>query len=175
MQRTFRQNLSEAIWLTVSLSITFILLIILFDSQFISSSISILLYDTYFEIPSWQVVTSLFLFVTLIIYISKEFKNRFSRSWPNRILLTCAILLIIFLALLNHSLNNMTHGWTLYPPLSALGPTTLEESEKADDAFIHSITTFFTIFQILLALAILLICYRWRTLIRHKKTQLTNS
>jgi len=169
MQKTFRHILPEAIWLTVSLSITFILLIILFDAQFIHSSISLLIYDTYFEIPSLQVITALFLFITLIIYIAKEFKYKFGRSRPNMILLICAILLVIFLTLLNYSLNYMSHGWTAYPPLSALG-----QPEESDDAFINSIKMFFIIFQILLALIISLICYRWWTQRQHVKNQQNN-
>ena len=172
MQKTFRHILPEAIWLTVSLSFTFILLIILFDSQFINSSISLLIYDTYFVTPSWLIVTVLFLLITLIIYIVKEYKNRFGRTGPNMILLICGILLVIFLTHLNHSLDNMSHGWTAYPPLSALGPVLPEES---DDAFINSAIKFFTIFQILLALIISIICYRWWTHRQHAKNQQNNS
>ncbi|HEY5774303.1 MAG TPA: hypothetical protein VIS75_16810, partial [Chitinophagaceae bacterium] len=147
MQKTIRQILPEAIWLTVSLIITFILLIILFDSQFIKSNTTLLIYDTYFVVPSWLVVTALFLFITFLIYIAKEIKNRFGRSVPNMILLICAILLVIFLTLLNHSLDNIPHGWTAYPPLSALGP-----ADESDDAIINSTIKFFTIFQVLLIL-----------------------
>ncbi len=170
MQKTFRQILPEAIWLTVSLSITFILLIILFDSQFINSSISLLIYDTYFEIPSLQVITALFLFITLIIYIAKEFRNKFGRSGPNMILLICAILLVIFLTLIKYSLGYMSHGWTAYPPLSALGPP-----DESDEVFINSTIHFFTIFQILLILIISLICYRWGTQRQRAKKQDNNS
>jgi heme/copper-type cytochrome/quinol oxidase subunit 1 len=169
MQNNFQNGLSEIIWLLVSLSITFILSIILFDSQFIASNISILLYDTYFVFPSWQVLIPLFLFVTLIIYVAKELKNRFGRTLPNMILLTCAILLIASIALSTRSLQHTTDGWTSYPPLSALGPT------KDDDALIHSIRTIITWFQILVALVTLIITYRWWTTTRQNKAKQNNS
>jgi hypothetical protein len=65
MQTAPRRILIEFLWLTLSLTLTFLLAIILFGWTFLKA-----------ELGSWLPLTSLFFLITFITYLVKAFKGK---------------------------------------------------------------------------------------------------
>lgn len=70
MKKLWRQILKEFLWLTLSLSLTFLLAVFLFGWTFLKS-----------ELGYWLPLILLFFVVTFIIYSMKEIKKNY-RSTP---------------------------------------------------------------------------------------------
>jgi heme/copper-type cytochrome/quinol oxidase subunit 1 len=60
-----------------------------------------------------------------------------------------------------------TGGWTLYPPLSALGPDKVPELTQ--DPVAKFITIFFIVVQVLVLTMLLYVAFRWGTQKRNQK------
>src|SRR5690349_9257365 len=123
MQKLTRQILKEALWLTLSLVLSVLLSLFLFGKTFLSGDLDLHIHDTYFVIPSWLILTPLFLFVAFIFYFIRTFKNKFNTKLPNWVLVISGIILLISLTILIKTFPQFSiRGWSVYPPLSALGP-----------------------------------------------------
>lgn len=170
MQKLFRQILIEALWLTLSLMLTVLLALFLFGSSFLSSDLDLHLHDTYFIISKWFILTPLFLFVAFIIYIIKTFKQKFSKTLSNWILLISGLTLVIALTVLIKVFSQFfIGGWTLYPPLSALGPDKIPE--MTENPLTKFIANFLTVMQTIVLLILVFVVYRWGTQQRNESSQ----
>lgn len=160
MQKVSRQVLIEFIWLTISFGLTLLLSLSLFGNNFLRDTIDIHLHDTYFVIAPFHIFLPLFFLVTYIVYFIKEFRYSFRRTLPNWILIIVGLTLTITLTFLIKTFSQFfTGGWTLYPPLSALGPDKV--SELTQEPATKFITNLFTIFQLLVLTTLLLVAFRW--------------
>lgn len=168
MQKVSRQIFIEVIWLTVSLGLTLLLSLFLFGKNFLSDTVDIHLHDTYFVIAPFHILLPIFFLVTFIVYFIKEFRNSYRRTLPNWILIIIGLTLVIALTFLIKTFSQfLTGGWTLYPPLSALGPDKVPELTQ--DPVTKFITNFFTVVQILVLTMLLFVTFRWGTQKRNDK------
>lgn len=168
MQKVSRQVFIEIIWLTVSTGLAFLLALLLFGRNFFSDTTDIHLHDTYFVINPFHILLPTSLLMTFIVYFIKEFRNSFRRTLPNLILIITGLILVIALTFLIKTFSQvLTGGWTLYPPLSALGPDKV--SELTQDPVAKFVTNFFTVIQFIVLIMLLFAAYRWG-----KQRQTTN-
>jgi heme/copper-type cytochrome/quinol oxidase subunit 1 len=168
MQKVSRQIFSEVIWLTVSLGLTLLLSLFLFGKNFLSDTVDIHLHDTYFVIAPFHILLPIFFLVTFIVYFIKEFRNSYRRTLQNWILIIIGLTLVIALTFLIKTFSQFfTGGWTLYPPLSALGPDKVPELPQ--DPETKFITNFFTVVQVLVLTMLLFVTFRWGTQMRNEK------
>jgi len=135
------------------------------------------LHDTYFVFSAASIIVPLFLLLTFAFYFIKEIRNRFSRMFPNIILIAAGMLLVILLVFVNKEillLGSSSGGWTMYPPLSGLPPQ-VEPGRVEMDPLISVITNAFTVLQVLVTGALLYAAFHWgrhtqsRTMILQKK------
>lgn len=162
MQKVSRQIFIELFWLTISLGLTTLLAIFLFGRNFLTDTLDIHLHDTYFVIAPLHILLPMFFLTTFIVYFVKEFRNSFRRTLPNWILLVTGLTLILALTFLIKTFSQFfTSGWTLYPPLSALGPDKV--SELTQDPVTNFITNFFILVQVFVVTMLLFVAYRWGT------------
>lgn len=160
MRKIARQVFSEIIWLIISFSLTMLLLLALFGKNFLQGIIDIHLHDTVLEFDPIHLSVPLFFLITFLIYFLKEFRNSFRRSIANLIFITAGVSLIIGLTLLIQTVPQLlVDNWTLYPPLSSLGPTTMPEPEQA--ASTRPVIIFLTALQMLTLIMLLLGTFCW--------------
>lgn len=171
MQKLFRQILTEALWLILALAFTILFFSLLFGWSYSQNTIDIYLKDTAFVINRWHVLFPLFCLVTFLLFLMKELRNLFRRTLSNWILIIIGVALIISLTFLIKSLsqNFIDGGWTLYPPLSALGPDKVPELTQ--DPVARFITNILTIIQGVILIMLLFITYRWGTQKRSSITE----
>ena len=162
MQKVSRQIFIEVIWLTVSLGLTLLFSLFLFGKNFLSDTVDIHLHDTYFVIAPFHILLPIFFLVTFIVYFIKEFRNSFRRTLSNWILIIVGLTIVIALTFLIKTFSQIfTGGWTLYPPLSALGPDKVPELTQHPVTKV--VTSFFTIIQFLVLTMLLFVAFRWGT------------
>jgi hypothetical protein len=167
MQKVSRQIFIEVIWLTVSLGLTLLLSFFLFGRNFLVDTIDIHLHDTYFVVVPFHILLPIFFLVTFIVYFIKEFRNSYRRTLPNWILIIIGLTLVIALTFLIKIFSQFfTGGWTLYPPLSALGPDKVPELTQ--DPVTKFIANLFTVVQVLVLTMLLFVAFRWGT---HKRNE----
>jgi heme/copper-type cytochrome/quinol oxidase subunit 1 len=162
MQKLSRQILTEALWLTFSLVLTVLLALFLLGSSFLTDDLDLHLHDTYFIFSKWFILAPLFLFVAFIIYFSKTFKQKFSKTLSNWILLVLGLTLLISLTILIKMFSQFfIGGWTLYPPLSALGSDKIPE--MTENPLTKFIANFLTVIQTIILFMLVFSVYRWGT------------
>lgn len=162
MQGLSRQIFRELIWLAVSLGLTILLGLLFLGPHLLTGTLDIHVHDTYFVIAHLHILLPLFLLVTFIVYFTNGFSNSFKRTLSNWILIVTGLVLIITLTFLIEIFSQFfIGGWTLYPPLSALGPD--KAPELMQDPVRKFITNFLTVIQILVLLMLLFASYRWGT------------
>jgi hypothetical protein len=160
MQKLSRQILTEVLWLTLSLVLTVLLSLFLFGSSFLASDLDLHLHDTYFIISKWFILTPLFLIVSFIIYFIRTFKQKFSKTLSNWILLISGLTLLISLTILIKIFSQyFIGGWTLYPPLSALGPDKIPE--MTENPLTKFIANFLTVIQTIILFMLIFSVYHW--------------
>lgn len=168
MQKISREIFIEVIWLTVSVGVTLLLSLFLFGRNFLNDTIDIHLHDTYFVIAPLHILLPIFCLVTFIVYFAKEFRNSFQHTLPNWILIIIGLTLVIALTFLIKAFSQFfIVGWTLYPPLSALGPDKVPELTQ--DPVTKFIINFFTVAQIIILTVLLFVAFRWGTQKRNEK------
>ena len=159
MQNMTRQILPELLWLTLSALVTVFLFYALFGFPFTKETIDIYYRDTMFVLTPWSIFLPLFFLLTFIIYFIKVSRKSFREVISNWIFMISGLTVIILCSFLIQNLSLfLPVGWTIYPPLSALGPDKVSEPE---DLTGKSIIGFFTVIQILTILILLFGMYRW--------------
>jgi hypothetical protein len=160
MKKLSRQIIGELLWLILMFGMTVLLILTLFDWTFPQETIDIHLHDTIYVISRWQILIPIFLLVAFIAYIVRESRQSFRRILPNTLLITIGITLVTLLALLNQTFSQFfPDGWTLYPPLSSLGPD--QVSELTQNPATKVITNFLTVLEIIIVLTLLIVTYQW--------------
>ena len=159
MQKVGRQILMEVLWLTVSLGITILIISMLFRWSFTNETIDIHLYENIYLVNKWHILIPLFLLVTFLIYFIKEFRTSFRRNLANTLLVIVGSTLIVSITILTRAISqSFITGWTIYPPLSALGPG---DPVVAHDPATKAILNILIIVQILILLMLLIVAYSW--------------
>ena len=160
MQKVSRQIIRELLWLIISLGLTTGLAFFLFGRHFLRGTVDIHLHDTFVVMAVLHILLPMFLLITFFIYFLKEIGNSFSQALPNQILLSTGLILIIALTLLIKVFWQFSAGgWTLYPPLSGLGPN--EAPKLAQMPVTKVIANFLTVVQLLILAMLLFFVYHW--------------
>jgi heme/copper-type cytochrome/quinol oxidase subunit 1 len=98
--------------------------------------------------------------VAFVLYFFKEIRADFARTFPNIILLTIGLLLIVCVSYFGkESIRLGVNGWTAYPPLSALEPESFPEVDLAPFSLILS--NIFLCMQMLITFALLYATFCW--------------
>jgi heme/copper-type cytochrome/quinol oxidase subunit 1 len=122
-----------------------------------NSALDINLHDTYF-VASGNTLGIPLLLITVVFAVKESFYG-YKRKIPNLVLLASVFLVniqVIFDSKIVVSLANIRHGWTIYPPLSAIPrePPTLTTQPSP---FVHlyqlflSIQIFFLVLLVIIA------------------------
>jgi magnesium-transporting ATPase (P-type) len=160
MQKLTRQVLNEILWLAFSLGVAILLAFLMFGRTLLNDTLDIHLHDTYFVIAHSYILIPIFFIVTFIVYFIKELRMSYRRTLPNWILISTGLILVIALTFLIKTLSQFFTGdWTLYPPLSALGPDKVPELTQ--DPATKFLITFFTGMQFAILIMLLFASYRW--------------
>ena len=161
MQKVSRQIFIELIWLTFSFGVTILLSLFLFGRKLLSDTIDIHLHDTYFVIEPFHVLLSTFFLITFFIYFIKELRKSFRRTLPNWILIIIGLTLVISFTFLIKIFSGIliSGGWTLYPPLSALGPDKIPELTQ--EPVTKYLTNFLACLQVLILIMLVYATFRW--------------
>ncbi len=168
MQKVYKKVFIEIIWLAGSFGVTLLLSLFLFGKNFLSGTTDIHLHDTYFVIDPLHVLLPFFFLVTFVVYLIKEFRNSFQRTFSNWILIASGLALVVALTFLIKEFSQFfIGGFTLYPPLSALGEDKI--SELTQDPATKFIVYFFTAVQIFVLVVLLFVAFRWGAQRRNEK------
>jgi heme/copper-type cytochrome/quinol oxidase subunit 1 len=160
MQARPIQIFRELISLAVSLGSTLLLGLFFLGRHFLTGTLDIHVQDTYFVIPHLHILLPMFFLVTFIVYFTSGFRNSFKRTLSNWLLIVTGLILIISLTFLIEMFSQFfIGGWTLYPPLSALGPD--KGPELPPDPGIKFITILLSIVQVAVIFMLLFATYRW--------------
>ena len=101
MRKTlFGPILIELMWLTLSLAISLLVSLFLFGQGLLTGSIDLQLYDTYFVLSPFWAIFPLFLIVGFLVFLIKEWRNRFRRKLPTLILCTLGLFLIVLFVII---------------------------------------------------------------------------
>jgi len=121
----------------------------------------------HFFFSHWFILTPLFFFITFIVHLIATFKKKFTEPFANWVLLISGLTLIIILTFLIKSFTEFSFSWTLYPPLSALGPDKVPQ--MAEDPTIKAIANFLTVMQTIILSTLIFSAYRLGTQKRKEK------
>jgi len=143
-------------------------------------TLDINLHDTYFVMsasPFQLLVLGTFSILTTLIYFIRAIVKRYKNKIVNIVLITSDFLLIIMLIriyrmilLLEQTLGtNATGGWTIYPPLSALGHQSPSAEITRHPHFDNYMFIPITIFMLILVASSILTGKNWKTNV-HEQT-----
>ena len=158
MKKALRQIIAEVVWLVLSLGITILIVLLLSNLSFAEETIDIHIHDTMYVMNRWHILMPTYLLVTFLIYFIKEFRNLFSRNFPNTLLIIAGFACVISLTWLIKMLSPLGGGWTIYPPLSALGENYPVVTHDPATKFILN---FLAIVQMVVLFFLLFVIYRW--------------
>ena len=160
MQKVSRKIFMDIFWLTLSLVLTILLSILLFGHTFLTGDLDLHLHDTYFVISRWLILIPLFLMLTFGIYFFKRIWLKLNTTFANWVIVVTGLTLIISLTLLIKTFSQFSvSGWTLYPPLSSLGPDKVSELKPVPQMTI--IANFLTLIQFIISAMLVFAVYRW--------------
>ena len=162
---TIKAIKNELLWLAAIAGSLILALIILFTSGKVENSllgilsgdvaIDINLHDNYFVVDFRTLFILIFIAITFLTYAVKEGLKKFSRIFPNFILLLDTILFIVQTIILINTLDQTLISYTVYPPLSALAE--LETSPPAN-------TIIVTLYSILAVASMLFVFVSLKTI-----------
>jgi hypothetical protein len=160
MPKLVRQIFIELIWLTVSLGLTLLLFLFRFSSAFLNDIIDIHFHDTFFVASPFDILLPLFFLLTFVIYFVKEFPNSFRRSLQSAILIIIGFAMVLTLTLWIKKFSMFSQvNFTLYPPLSALGPSASPDFKQ--DPTTQLITTVLIVVQGIILASLVFVAFRW--------------
>ena len=147
---------------------------VLFGTLYGNMTLDINMHDTYFVISTspWQMlVLFTFSLLTTLTFFIRAIIKRYKNNAVNVILIASNFLLIIMLIKIYRMIllfeqafdANAKHGWTIYPPLSALGhqppSTEITKHPHFDSYMLIPIT----IFMLILIISSILTGKNWKT------------
>jgi hypothetical protein len=109
-----RQIVLQVFWLCFCFCITMILITGFFkwDTYYQFITIRILGTDVVFQ--AMNLILSIWMFISFLLFLTKEFQWRYQRVIPSLVLLFSGTIFLFVIKILEP-------GWTMYPPLSSLG------------------------------------------------------
>lgn len=147
---------------------------VLFGTLYGNMALDINLHDTYFIMsasPFQLLVLGTFSILTTLIYFIRAIVKRYKNKMVNIVLITSDFLLIIMLIriyriilLLEQTLDaNAKGGWTIYPPLSALGHQSPSAEITKHPHFDSYMFIPITIFMLILVASSVITGRNWKT------------
>jgi hypothetical protein len=118
-----RNSTSDLIWASGSLVFTLMLSFTLLGSRFLgSSTLDLHFHDTYIVVDNWFVFIAMLLFVLFLDFYFKTSRREYRTQTSFLIVLFCGFTITMLITGLVAFLRFLlSGGWTIYPPLSALG------------------------------------------------------
>jgi hypothetical protein len=146
-----RQSASDLIWIIGAILATIALAVILYGARLFDRNVDLHFHDTYFVVPRWLISLALFLLVLFIAFFYKSSRKELRTSMSFLIVLGSGVVIILLLTILiAFSSFFLSGGWTIYPPLSALGK---DEFIQTNPDFPFSVfASLIAIFQLPIAL-----------------------
>lgn len=170
MSKSSTPIIKELVWLLISMAITIALSLSLFGMQLVSGTVEFHLHDTHFVVTTFPILLFLFLHITFFVFFINAHRHQFSRKISNYALVVLGISSVLMLTFAIKTFSSQfSEGWTLYPPLSSLGPDEIPRIHQ--DPVSAFFTHFFTVLQFLVLIFLLLGVYRWGA----RKNEKTNS
>ena len=109
----------------------FVITWLLFTHYVSNTALDIDMNDTYFVIKPAPIILTAGLLLTTLVYLVKEGFRRYKCKFQNIILLAANFLLLVKLYPYTVFASTLSSpGWTIYPPLSALGKNNPPVSDK---------------------------------------------
>lgn len=162
-----KEILIEVLWLLIPLVLTAAFGLATITGTGFIYTIDFHIHDTYLAFMPSKVLLPVFLLLTFIIYFVKESRHSYSRKLSNWILIIAGLVLVIVLTFIIKNFAQFFPGeWSLYPPLSALGPDEIQEVTK--DAVPDLFIKFLVGIQFMIIIMLLYVAYRWG---RHRGSQ----
>jgi heme/copper-type cytochrome/quinol oxidase subunit 1 len=160
----------EAGWLIGTLVLIILAGLLTFHKPPLSAfQLDIQVHDTYYVFRYPGLLMAIFVTTALIIYALKETSKRYSRVFPNLILLALLLAEMLLIAWVIITLSNLevvpVSGWVIYPPLKG-------EPEIADTSVNESVVWFNRILkgvEGVLGIALILIGMKTRKLLQTRK------
>ena len=147
-------------WLLICVVCSFLFTLLLFGKNIFKNTIDIHLHDNYFVLSPYHLLIVIFLLLCFVVYFIKEYKNSFKYNFNNCMFFVIGFLLLINLQIVIKIFSFVFRGgYTIYPPLSSLGPQNSTEIGKtATSSFIEYGCT---IIQVVVLFILLYTAYRW--------------
>ena len=167
-----KQLITELIILTSLYAFTFIGEYLLIKKTTEDPGLNIVLHDTYLSIPFNQILFTLipFLLLTVIVYLIRAGIYRFKKQLVNILLIisnfTFIILMLPILKLvldIERSMIAGASGWTIYPPLSALGRDQFPETFTEHPHYENYLIAVIGFFLLILIISSILTGKNWKT------------
>jgi hypothetical protein len=144
-------------WLLAAAIVTFLLAVFVFKWEIFSSEMMFHFYDTYYVIYSLHVLIPLFLGINFTMFLVISWRKKFTKTFPNVVVLVSGILLVFSLVMLQRFFPGSA-GNTTYQSLSATGvDAPAVDKMFADDAIFHLMLGM----QLLTILALLHMAFHW--------------
>ena len=160
MQKVSKQILPEVLWLIIPLVLTAIFGLATITGTGFIYTIDFHIHDTYLAFMPSKVLLPVFLLLTFLIFFIKESRYSYKRKLSNWILIIAGLALVIVLTFIIKIFTQFFPGeWSLYPPLSALGPDKIPEVTK--DPVPDLITKFLVGIQVMIMGMLLYVAYHW--------------
>lgn len=161
--RTFTKQLfTETLWLLLCFLLTLLLALPFLGGKVLSREFEITVHNKTVIIQQWIFTLPLYLLVTFIVYFIKTFRQNLSSKIANRILVAVGILLILLLTMVSALLPHLfSSGFTLYPPLSQLGPDQLPRIMH--NHLLELLNNILMVVQLLVLVMLLVFVYQWGT------------
>jgi hypothetical protein len=153
--------LIEIIWLIIAVILCALTGVWLFGNVF-KETIDIHFYDSVFIASPILVLLPFFLLFVFLIFFFKELRNKFSKLFPNIVILIAGLFLIYLVHYVGKEfvrLSYMSRSSTVYPPLSGLGQE--NNGSPVKDKFLDGFLNALTVIQILITLVLLYVVFRW--------------
>lgn len=113
---------SDIAWAIGAALVSVYIAFLIFGTRIYGGSLDLHFHDTYFVVPTWGIIPCLFLFVLFLSFYVKSAKSEWQTLGSFVIVLfSGTALLLILTAIIAFSNAFLGGGWTIYPPLSALG------------------------------------------------------
>lgn len=132
---------------------------ILFPQAKGATAIDIHLHDTYFVVQEGYIFFFVFLLTAYVISCIRVYRYRFVNFFANTTLVITGILSVMALSLLFRLLLQFSFfGFTIYPPLSGLGPDYISGSGQF--LVIKILTYFFLVIQFIVLTSLIWLSYK---------------
>lgn len=132
--KTIKTILIEIFWLVLSFVLSRLILVFAFTSLLRNNEITITLHDTYFIISSQNFINILFFPIYFSILFIRIVVTKFKYKLINTLYIIIIVIMLIGSQFLIEDIlkfnSQITQGWTIYPPVSALPKENFDNTDK---------------------------------------------